>query len=177
MRRRYRSRNRSHAASNLPRCSSATQSSTASLEGVQPDIAGEGWVSRLSSEDRDQLCDDLIAHRNRPLGLDDSIQLKPQPFIGRQEVQSQGCPRQPGIRRRRAGPAEIVKLLPLYHRLNPRPHFVRGEDIAAAGIDERRGSERPAPRDEFAFDNGAAPDPAAVPAPSMLVTLRQILAG
>src|SRR2546430_12503722 len=44
-------------------------------------------------------------------------------------------------------------------------------------MDECRGGERPAPRDEFAFDDGPPTDPAAVPSPSMLVTLREVLAG
>src|SRR3989454_6421245 len=57
MRRRYRSRNRSHAASGLPSCNSATQSSTAGLEGVRPDIAVDDRVSRvaLRSPERDHL--------------------------------------------------------------------------------------------------------------------------
>ena len=65
----------------------------------------------------------------------------------------------------------------LQHRLQPGAHFIGREEIAAARIDERRRREGPAPRDEFSFDNGIAANPAAVAAPTMLVSLRQIFSG
>src|SRR6267378_2310381 len=68
-------------------------------------------------------------------------------------------------------------MLPLEHRLEPRPNPVSAEHVASARIDTRCGTERTPARQELAFDKSAVIHPADVIAPAVIAPLPEVFGG